>query len=231
LSTPFTYDDGDNLPVVLEFHGGTWTLTDRGDAVARLGYDDEFSFTPALEEVARRVIAAGGHSLQADLVISNDYPDLPSVYDIADFVRTVAQVGALPALRERQSQLRFVEDAVKAVSDAVAPANQVLNWHPEEEDGALFKTDAKLVTEDGEDVYLWLVGDSSKAERSMTSALEYRRWGLEGRSMLGVRLDSLGATTRRRAVRVFNDDVVSIQPDDPGPLIERLGDLRIPLVA
>jgi hypothetical protein len=97
IGTPFIYGDGDGLPVVLEHGAGGWRFTDRGSAASHLFYDD-VEVTPAVLAFLQRLADAGGYGFDGGVLTSEWTADMPTVFDLADFIQAVAQIQAARAL-------------------------------------------------------------------------------------------------------------------------------------
>lgn len=231
LATPFLHGDGDVFPVVLEPAGQSWRFTDRGQALAHLAVED-FDMTERLEQIARRIAESAGLHPRNDLVLEGPILDDPTPYDLADFLSAIAQMEALPLVRKRSEREAFVKAIQENVRRWVPAANYEDHWSSQYDPQGLFATDAKLITNEGSDVYLWVAGDAEKAERAANNIHQFHRWGLTGPSVIGIRSDVVKSRTFGRiAEMVGGDAVVSMASGESAVLRERLADLRVPVAA
>lgn len=229
LATPFLHGDGDAYPVIISSTSDGWQITDGGMTASHLGLA-QIEFTKANAELAHRIAAFNGLVLSNGLELQVRYPSLPTAFDLADFLKALAQLSALPALRPPHQADQFVRTLKDQVLEWVsAPAER--DWKPDVEDGNLFPSDVKVSDKAQSDVYLWFVGDEAKTERASNAIHQYQTWGLPGRPLVAVRADhSDTKSARRLQVTVGADSVVVVDARAPDPLRQRLEELEVAMM-
>lgn len=136
-------------------------------------------------------------------------------------------------VRPKSAREEFVRDTRESVARWVDPRHHFPGWtdHQHDQKG-LFATDARLTTGGGDDIYLWVAGDSERAERAASSASQYRRWDLTGSPLIGLRAEGVKPRTAGRVAAIVGEEgVVMLRSDRPGHLRDHLARLDVPLAA
>jgi hypothetical protein len=94
VSTPFSFANGDTLPIVVETRGTGWRITDRGATIANLT-QGHFELADPDIDLIETIADANGFMVSASHHISADFDDLPSPRDIANLIQLETLVSAL----------------------------------------------------------------------------------------------------------------------------------------
>jgi hypothetical protein len=101
VSTPFSFDNGDHLPIVVETRGTAWRITDRGDTIAYLTRG-HIELTEFHKDLIQAIVRTSGFTLSASNHIRAEFDELPSPVDIAKIIEIEVGIGLLS---------RFLQDA------------------------------------------------------------------------------------------------------------------------
>ncbi len=128
--TPFRYDDGDRVALVLRRAEDRWLLSDEGNTYMRLSYrlDDR-----ALQTEGRRKII--DNALDAAMV-QDDGGELRIWIDDGQYgsalfslIQTVLRISDVTLLTREQVRSTFVEDVQQLIEDLIPPELRMRKWH------------------------------------------------------------------------------------------------------
>jgi hypothetical protein len=179
IQTPFGFGDGDGYPVVIEKVESGWRLTDMGGTASHLAMED-IDFTQARLELLVDIAESSGFEFD-ELVLNRIQPDLPSIFDIADLLQAIAQLGAIRHLSKERVRRLYRDDISKFIEGRVPPENRVLRWRPSTDTKGVYAADALLRPADpsGRPTTLFAVGNAEQAERATIAILMHTRWDLD----------------------------------------------------
>ena len=130
VSTPFRFDDGDHLSIVLKRDAGAWYLSDEGTTYMHLTYDmDEQDFMRG----NRQTIIANALSLfgvddndgELKLAVSGEgYGD--SLYS---YVQALLKISDVTFLSRESVQTTFWEDFQGLIETTVPQSRRHFDWH------------------------------------------------------------------------------------------------------
>ena len=169
VRTPFTFDDGDTLPLFIElFVDGTWRITDDGIAASHLFFD-EFQFTEARLSRIEMLVEASGAEIDANRALSLRLGGPPTAFDIGDFVQLLAQVqGVALTSRVERDQTRYISAVRSRIEQRLTSPDFAENWSPVglRDTKAAYRADLRIVNDDLRDVVLFVASTSDKASVS-----------------------------------------------------------------
>jgi hypothetical protein len=182
--TPFMFEDGDHLSIILKRENGTWLLSDEGHAYMHLTYDIE---ERDLQEGTRQKIISNALSVfsvqdrQGELVvpINNDlYGDA-----LYSFVQALLRVTDVTYLSRERIRSTFMED-FRAFMEEAVPANQrEFDWYDSKHDPeGKYLIDSR-VNNMPKPQYVFAVPNDDKTRDAMITLLQHERWGLAFRSL------------------------------------------------
>lgn len=130
VETPFTFDDGDHLTIVLRNRDGEWVLTDEGNTYMHLSYDiDEKALTEGNRQkiIADTLACFGVEDLGGELSI----PVKDGEYGNAlyDFVQALLRISDLTFLSREQVAAVFEEDFLEFFSERLPEERRESKWH------------------------------------------------------------------------------------------------------
>ena len=182
--TPFLFEDGDHLSIVLRRHNGKWELSDEGHTYMHLTYDiDEKD----LQKGTRQKIISNALSVfkvddrdgELILAIQEDrYGD--ALYSFTQALLKITDVSYLSRERVRST---FMEDFFSFMSDAVPEQRRTFNWNdPQNDPQGMYAVDCRI---NGmpRPLFVFALPGDDKARDATISMLQFEKWGLPFRSM------------------------------------------------
>ena len=175
--TPFMFEDGDHLAVVLRQESREWVLSDEGHTYMHLTYDLEES---ALQKGRRQKIIT--NALDAFSVEDRDgelrLPISEERYGDAlfSFVQALLKITDVNYLSRERVRSTFLEDFRDLMTSSIPEARRAFNWHdPDNDPEGKYLVDCKL---NGmpKPVYIFALPNDDKARDATIALLNFERW-------------------------------------------------------
>ena len=201
--TPFLFEDGDHLAVVLKREANAWVLSDEGHTYMHLTYDLE---EKDLQRGSRQKIISNALSVfsvqdcdgELRLVIPQEqYGDA-----LFSFVQALLKITDVSYLSRERVRSTFMED-FRAFMEATVPENRrAFDWHdPQHDPEGKYLVDCRINGLPKPLMVFALPGDD-KVRDATISLLQFERWNVPHRS-LGVFEDQ--EETNRKVLARFSD--------------------------
>jgi hypothetical protein len=182
--TPFLFEDGDHLAIVLRRENSHWMLSDEGHTYMHLTYDiDEKD----LQKGTRQKIISNALSVfkvedrDGELMVAiqeDHYGD--ALYSFAQALLKITDVSYLTRERVRST---FMEDFRALMSETVPEHRRVFDWHdPQQDPQGMYGVDCRVNSMERPLFVFALPGDD-KARDATISLLQFEKWGVLFRSM------------------------------------------------
>ena len=182
--TPFLFEDGDHLAIVLRRENSQWVLSDEGHTYMHLTYDiDEKD----LQKGTRQKIITNALSVfkvedrdgELILAIQEDrYGD--ALYSFAQALLKITDVSYLSRERVRST---FMEDFRAFMSETVPETRRAFDWHdPQLDPQGMYGVDC-LVNGMERPLFVFALPGDDKARDTTISMLQFEKWGTAFRSM------------------------------------------------
>lgn len=173
--SPFTFDDGDRFPVVLERVGDRWRLTDEGGTVMHLSYMevpfDEGNRGRLIENVAQR------HGLELeDWVLSKTLHDAPDPDALMSFIHAIAQVADVDFLAREVVASTFMEDFRGLLRARVRADRLRFGYHDEERDPERTYVADAAIRRNGEWLFGFGVPNDARAKDATITLMTFEQW-------------------------------------------------------
>src|ERR1700676_5554390 len=177
VHAPFSFDDGDNLVIVLREKGDEWVLTDEGHTYMHLSYDlDE----KALKEGTRQEIIAdtlgyfGVEDRGGELML----PVQAGAYGNAlySFVQALLRISNLTFLSREQVARVFESDFRAFLSELVPEERRTFKWHhPVHDPSAHYPADC-YVNGSAQPTVIFALNSDASVQAATISLLQYEKW-------------------------------------------------------
>lgn len=182
--TPFLFEDGDHLAIVLRRENMKWVLSDEGHTYMHLTYDiDEKD----LQKGTRQKIITNALSLfkvedhDGELMLAiheNQYGD--ALYSFAQALLKITDISYLTRERVRST---FMEDFRAMISETVPENRRTFDWHdPQRDAHGIYNVDCKVNGMERPLFVFALPGDD-KVRDATISLLQFEKWDLPFRSI------------------------------------------------
>ena len=182
--TPFLFDDGDHLAVVLKKEGARWVLSDEAHTYMHLTYDiDEKD----LQSGTRRKIISNTLSTfrvedrDGELVL--DIPEERYGDALYSFVQALLKVTDVSFLSRERVRSAFMEDFQALLGEAVPDSRRSFDWHdPLHDPQGIYRVDCRINGMPRPLFVHALPGDAKTRDATITLQ-QFEKWGLAFRSL------------------------------------------------
>ena len=182
--TPFLFEDGDHLAIVLRRENSKWVLSDEGHTYMHLTYDiDEKD----LQKGTRQRIITNALSMfkvedrdgELMLAIQEDrYGDA-----LYSFVQALLKITDVSYLSRERVRSMFMEDFRAFMSETVPEQRRAFDWHdPLLDPQGMYGVDCR-VNGTERPLFVFALPGDDKARDATISMLQFEVWGIAFRSM------------------------------------------------
>ncbi len=182
--TPFVFEDGDHLAIVLRREKSHWVLSDEGHTYMHLTYDIE---EKDLQRGTRQKVITNALSVfqvedrdgELTLAIQDDrYGD--ALYSFAQALLKITDVSYLSRERARST---FMEDFRALMAEAVPETRRAFDWHdPEKDPQGMYAVDCRVNGLE-RPLFVFALPNDDKARDATISLLHFEKWRMALRSM------------------------------------------------
>lgn len=201
--TPFVFDDGDHLSIVLKKIQGAWSLSDEGHTFMHLTYDmDERDLrTGTRQKVISNALAAFSVREDSGELIERVQDDRygDALYNFVQALLKVTDVSYLSRERVRST---FMEDFRGFLSEAIPTDRRIFQWaDPKHDPQKKYIVDCK-VNGLARPLFVFALQGDDRVRDATISLLQFERWGLAFRAV-GIYEDQ--EEVNRKVVARFSD--------------------------
>lgn len=182
--TPFHFDDGDHLVMVLRRQNGHWLLSDEGHTYMHLTYDlDEKSLHQGTrQEIITNALSAFsvddvGGELQTEIT-DERYGEA-----LFDFIQAILRINDVTYLSRERVKSTFMDDFRAFIDQHVPASRRVFDWHhPQYDPEGTYPVDCHIngMTRP---LLVFALPNDNKTRDANIALHQYERWGLEFRSL------------------------------------------------
>ena len=182
--TPFLFDDGDHLSIVLKGENGNWFLSDEGHTYMHLTYDLD---ADALQTGTRQEIISNALSTfgvqdwdgELRLTIENgQYGDA-----LYSFVQALLKITDVTYLSRERVKSTFYQDFQAILTEAVTEDRRQFNWHhPQRDPNRMYTVDC-VINNMPRPLFVYALTSDDKTRDATIALLEFERWKLPFHSL------------------------------------------------
>ena len=182
--TPFMFEDGDHLAIVLKSENGEWLLSDEGHTYMHLTYDlDEKDLQRGTRQklITNALSVFNVHDREGELII-------PILYDrfgdaLYSFIQALLRITDITYLSRERVRSTFMED-FRALMEATLPENRrEFDWHdPIHDPGGKYLIDCRINGMPKPVLVHALPSDDRTRDATIT-LLQFEKWGVSFRSL------------------------------------------------
>jgi len=201
--TPFMFDDGDHLSIVLKHEANRWALSDEGHTYMHLTYwldEEDLQRGTRQRVVSNSLSAFGVEDREGELVLpvpGGRYGDA-----LYSFVQTLLKIADTEFLSRERVRSTFQEDLNALLIEKVPAERRTFDWNdPDRDPKRSYVVDCRI---NGRRTPIFVFGlPNDTRVRDATIALhQFERWGLPFES-LGIFEDQEGVS--RKVLARFTD--------------------------
>lgn len=182
--TPFMFEDGDHLSIVLKEENNAWMLSDEGHTYMHLTYDiDEKD----LYRGTRQKIITNALSIfnvkdrEGELVIDikeGQYGDA-----LYSFVQALLRITDMSYLSRERVRSTFMEDFQMFIKEVVPENRRAFEWHdPQHDPDGKYQVDCRI-NGMSKPLFVHALLNDDKTRDATISLLQYEKWGMNFRSL------------------------------------------------
>jgi hypothetical protein len=182
--TPFMFEDGDHLSIVLKEENNEWMLSDEGHTYMHLTYDiDEKD----LYRGTRQKIITNALSIfnvkdrEGELVI--DIKDEQYGDALYSFVQALLRITDMSYLSRERVRSTFMEDFKTFIEEVVPENRRAFEWHdPQHDPDGKYQVDCRI-NGMSKPLFVHALLNDDKTRDATISLLQYEKWGINYRSL------------------------------------------------
>jgi hypothetical protein len=201
--TPFLFEDGDHLAIVLKKRENTWFLSDEGHTYMHLTYDlDEKD----LQKGTRQKIIGG--ALSTFSVSDRDGELIAPIVEerfgdaLFSFVQALLKVTDVSFLTRERVRSTFMEDFQSLIEETVPDARRIFNWHDADRDPQASYTVDCRINGVRRPLMVFALPNDDRIRDATITLLQLEKWGMACQS-LGVFEDQ--EEVNRKVLARFTD--------------------------
>ena len=182
--TPFMFDDGDHLSIVLRRESNGWVLSDEGHTFMHLTY--ELAEKDLRQGTRSKIITNALASFSVDdrdgelvLIVPDErYGDA-----LYSFVQALLKITDVSYLSRERVRSTFLENFRLFLTTFIPEQRGIFNWHDEQQDPeGKYEVDCRINNME-RPVFCFALLNDARVRDATISLLQFERWGLKFRSV------------------------------------------------
>jgi hypothetical protein len=184
IFTPFLFEDGDHLCIVLKRDGGRWALSDEGHTYMHLTYDlDERD----LHKGTRQRIITSALSVfavedrEGELILrvpEEQYGDA-----LYSFVQALLKISDVTYLTRERVRSTFLEDFLTLMEQSVPESRRTFDWrHPQHDPDGKYPVDCR-VNSMPRPLFVYALPSDDKTQYATIALLQFEKLNIPFRSV------------------------------------------------
>jgi hypothetical protein len=182
--TPFMFEDGDHIAIVLKRENSTWLLSDEGHTFMHLTYDisDKDLQKGNRQKIITNVLSIFGvEDREGELlirVVDERFGD--TLFSFAQALLKISDVSYLSRERVRST---FLEDFRSLISTQIPEERRAFNWSdPEHDPQSKYIVDCRI---NGvkQPLFVYALPNDDRTRDATITILQFEKWGLNFRTL------------------------------------------------
>ena len=184
VSTPFTWDDGDHLVIILKLVNSGWKLTDEGHTYMHLTYDiDENDLHRGTRNtIINNVLSAYGvEDMEGELISQVREGEFGNA--LYSYIQALLKLSDLTFLTRERVRSTFMEDFRELISETVPPERYGFYWHhPQFDSQKIYTVDCRI-NGDVNPLFVYALPNDDRTRDATIALLQFEKWRLSFRSL------------------------------------------------
>lgn len=182
--TPFMFEDGDHLSIVLKKENGTWILSDEGHTYMHLTYDlDEKDLQRGTRQkiISNAISVFSVQDREGELIIS--IPDDRYGDALYSFIQALLRITDVTYLSRERVRSTFMEDFRAFMEETVPESRREFDWHdPLHDPDSKYLIDCRINSMP-KPIFVQALPNDDKTRDATITLLQFEKWGLTFRSL------------------------------------------------
>ena len=182
--TPFLFDDGDHLAVVLKKEGASWVLSDDAHTYMRLTYDineRELQSGTRQKIITNTLSTFQVEDRAGELVL--EVPDERYGDALYSFIQALLKISDVAYLSREQVQSTFMDDFQMLLSEVVPEARRNFDWNdPEHDPNGMYTVDCR-VNGMPRPLFVHALASDSRTRDATIALHQFEKWGIPFHSL------------------------------------------------
>lgn len=182
--TPFLFEDGDHLSIVLKKRGHEWVLSDEAHTYMRLTYDVDYR---DLIRGNRQKIISNALSVfqiedqDGELVL--EVPNEQYGDALYSFVQGLLKIADISYLSRERVRSTFLDDFKALIAEAVPEERRTFDWRdPDRDPQGVYTVDCR-VNGMQRPLFVHALGNDTQTRDATISLHQFENWGISFRSL------------------------------------------------
>ena len=184
IFTPFMFEDGDHLAIILKRENGAWILSDEGHTYMHLTYDlDEKDLQRGTRQkiITNALSVFSVHDREGELIIpiqEERYGDA-----LYSFIQALLRITDVTYLSRERVRSTFMEDFMAFMEETVPENRREFDWHdPLHDPGGNYLIDCRI---NGmpKPIFVQALPTDDKTRDATITLLQFEKWGSTFRSL------------------------------------------------
>jgi hypothetical protein len=183
--TPFLFEDGDHLAIVLKRESSQWLLSDEGHTYMHLTYDlDEKDLRTGTRQkiIANALSSFFVNDRHGELVApisEGRYGDA-----LYSFVQAILRVSDVTYLSRERVRSTFLEDFKDFIMERVTKQHREFDWHDLKHDPeGMYAVDCKVSGHSANPLFIYALQSDDRTRDATIGLLQFERWGIANRAV------------------------------------------------
>ena len=182
--TPFTFQDGDHLSIVLKKDAERWVLSDEAHTYMRLSYDIDVD---DLREGTRQEIITNTlstfHIEDRDGELLLDVPNENYGDALFAYLQALLQIADVSYLSRERAASTFAGDFMRLIAESVPEQRRDFNWfEPGHDPLGMYVVDCRINGMD-RPLFVHALSNDANTRDATITLLQFERWGVSFRSL------------------------------------------------
>ncbi|MDE0183517.1 MAG: DUF1828 domain-containing protein [Caldilineaceae bacterium] len=183
--TPFRFDDGDHLSIVLRQEGPRWFLSDEANTYMRLTYEIEEK--ELLRGTRQKIIASVLSTFQVedrDGELLMEVPDGQYGDALFSFIQALLRITDVRYLSRERAHSTFMDDFRALFEEKVPEERLTFDWTDVQHDPQGMYTVDCHINGMPQPLFVHALNGDGKARDATITLLQFEKWGLDFRSLV-----------------------------------------------